>query len=157
MEARVSLQDLWAPRNHCFGCGPANPKGLRIKSFPDEARGEVVCEWTPSPEHEAFDGILNGGIIGALFDCHCNWTAVHHLMRAGGLGEAPPTVTAEFHVYLKRPTPTNGPVLLRARVVEADGARVTVEGEMHAGGRVTATSRGVFVAVEEGHPAYHRW
>jgi hypothetical protein len=48
-------------------------------------------------------------------------------------------------------------VLLRSRVVDTEGPRVTVEGEMHAQGRVTATSRGVFVAVEEGHPAYHRW
>ena len=26
-----------------------------------------------------------------------------------------------------------------------------------AAGKVTATCRGVFVAVKEGHPAYHRW
>ena len=40
-----SLQDRFAPSNRCFGCGPANDKGLRIKSF---AQGdELVCEWTP--------------------------------------------------------------------------------------------------------------
>ena len=42
-------------------------------------------------------------------------------------------------------------------IVDTDGPRVTVEGELEAGGRVTATCRGLFVAVEPGHPAYHRW
>ena len=77
-----SLQDRYAPSTRCFGCGPANPDGLRIKSF---VRGdEVVCEWAPAKRHEAFDGALNGGIVGTLFDCHCNWTAAHHLMTASG-------------------------------------------------------------------------
>ena len=34
----------------------------------------------------ANDGVLNGGIIGALLDCHSNWTAAHHLMIATGAG-----------------------------------------------------------------------
>jgi acyl-coenzyme A thioesterase PaaI-like protein len=66
-------------------------------------------------------------------------------------------VTAEFHVKLKRVTPSGGPVRLRARVVESEGESATVEAEIEADGKVTATCRGVFVAVREGHPAYHRW
>ncbi len=74
-----SLQDTYAPQNRCFGCGPANEKGLRIKSF---VEGDtVVAEWRPEPHHLAFEGILNGGICGALLDCHSNWTAAHHLMQ----------------------------------------------------------------------------
>jgi acyl-coenzyme A thioesterase PaaI-like protein len=150
-----SLQDRYAPTTRCFGCGPANREGLRIKSF---VRGsEVVCEWTPSPHHEAFDGILNGGIIGTLFDCHCNWTAAHHLMTASGADTPPCTVTAEYSVVLRRPTPSIGVVTVRARVVEASEDRAVVEGSLEAGGKVTATCRGVFVAVKEGHPAFHRW
>ena len=30
-----SVQERYAPENRCFGCGPANPKGLRIRSFED--------------------------------------------------------------------------------------------------------------------------
>ena len=84
----LSLQDRWAPANRCFGCGPANPAGLRIKSFPDAASGDVVCSWKGEPHHEAFDGMLNGGIIGALFDCHCNWTALHHMVTTQKLERA---------------------------------------------------------------------
>jgi acyl-coenzyme A thioesterase PaaI-like protein len=154
-ERKESLQDRYASENRCFGCGPANPLGLRIKSHPQG--DEVVCEWTPEKHHEAFDGFLNGGIIGVLFDCHCNWTAIHHLMTAGGLDHAPCMVTAEFHVFLKRPTPSRVPLLLRARVVESSADRATVEGTLEAAGKITATGRGLFVAVREGHPAYHRW
>ncbi|HSS44246.1 MAG TPA: PaaI family thioesterase [Thermoanaerobaculia bacterium] len=150
-----SLQDRYAPQNRCFGCGPANEKGLRIKSFVEGS--EVVCDWRPQPHHLAFEGILNGGICGALLDCHSNWTAAYHLMKESGASSPPCTVTSEFHVKLKRVTPMDVPLHLTARVVESSGDRAVVEAELSAGGRVTATCRGTFVAVKEGHPAYQRW
>jgi acyl-coenzyme A thioesterase PaaI-like protein len=152
-----SLQERYAPHNACFGCGPANERGLRIRSFPAADEEGLVCTWTPEPHHEAFDGVLNGGIIGTILDCHSNWTALWHLMRRDGLDRAPCTVTADFHVRMKHPTPTTGPVELRSRVVESAGKRVKVLAELSAGGRVTATCEGNFVAVGPGHPAHHRW
>ena len=101
--------------------------------------------------------MLNGGIIGALLDCHSNWTAAYHLMKKHGETQAPCTVTADFHVKLLRPTPVDGPITLKARVVESTEDRATVEAELIAGGKVCDTCRGTFVAVKEGHPAYHRW
>jgi len=149
------VQERYAPQNRCFGCGPANAKGLRIRSFED---GDgLSAEWTPEPHHEAWPGALNGGIVGALLDCHSNWTAAIYLMRRDGSDTLPSTVTAEFHVTLLRVTPSNGPLTLRARVVESKGSRATVEAELLAGGETTATCRGLFIAVAEGHPAHHRW
>jgi len=151
-----SLQRRYAPENRCFGCGPANDKGLRLESREDG--DALVAEWTPSSHHEAFTGMLNGGIIGALLDCHSNWTAAWHLMKQAGSDVLPCTVTAEFHVKLRKPTPSTEPVHLRAHVVESSGPdRATVEATLESQGKVTATCRGVFVAVKEGHPAYHRW
>lgn len=153
-----SLQETYAPQNACFGCGPANPKGLRIRSFPvDEEGDEIVARWTPEPHHEAFEGVLNGGIIGTLLDCHSNWAAAWHLMRRDGLESPPCTVTADFHVHLKRPTPTDGPVTLTARAAASDGPKVTVEAELTANGETTAACTGHFIVVKPGHPAYHRW
>lgn len=149
-----SLQDRYAPRDRCFGCGPSNEKGLRIKSFVDGDK--VVCEWRPEPHHLAFEGILNGGICGAILDCHSNWTAAHHLMRKAGADAPPCTVTAEYHVKLKRPTPMDVPLHLTARVVESSEDRAVVEATLESGGQVTATCRGTFVAVQEGHPAFSR-
>jgi acyl-coenzyme A thioesterase PaaI-like protein len=151
----LSLQDRYAPKNRCFGCGPSNPRGLQIKSFPEG--DAVVCTWSPEPHHEAFDNMLNGGICGALLDCHSNWTAAHHFMCKAGQDAPPCTVTAEFHVKLLMPTPTDGELKLRAHVVESSDRRAVVEATLEAAGKVTATCRGVFIAVKEGHPAYHRW
>ena len=78
-------------------------------------------------------------------------------MRKNASGTPPCTVTADFHVFLKRPTPMNVPLQLRARVVESGEDRAVVEATLEANGKVTATCRGTFVAVKEGHPAYHRW
>jgi acyl-coenzyme A thioesterase PaaI-like protein len=150
-----SLQERYAPGNACFGCGPANPRGLRIKSFVEG--DHLVAEWRPEPHHEAFPGMLNGGIIGALLDCHSNWAAAWHLMQRAGADRPPCTVTAEFHVKLLSPTPSGGPVRLVARVVESTDRRAVVDAELRAGDQVTATCRGTFVAVQPGHPAYHRW
>lgn len=150
-----SLQDRYAPNCQCFGCGPANPKGLRIKSRVED--DVVVADFTPEPHHQAYEGMLNGGIIGALLDCHSNWTAAHTLMKARRLEEPPCTVTAEFHVKLQAVTPLDRPLHLTARSSEVGNSRVVVEAELSSGGRVTATCRGVFVAVREGHPAFHRW
>lgn len=150
-----SLQDRYAPANACFGCGPVNEKGLRIKSFVEG--DELVADWRPEPHHAAFDGILNGGICGALLDCHSNWAAAYHLMRAAGASEPPCTVTAEFHVVLKRPTPMDTPLRIRARVAEATEDRAVVDATLEANGKTTATCRGTFVAVRDGHPAFHRW
>lgn len=150
------LQDEFSPEGICFGCGPANERGLRIKSRVVEG-GEVVAEWTPDAHHQAWPGMLNGGIVGALLDCHGNWTAAAHLMERDGLDRPPCTVTAEFHVKLRRPTPVDGPLRLRARVAEAKGPKVTVDATLEAAGEVTATCRGVFVAVKEDHPAFQRW
>lgn len=150
-----SLQERYAPDSICYGCGPANPRGFHIRSFPEG--DEVVARWKAEPHHQAFEGAINGGVIGTLFDCHCNWTAAHHLMRRLEMRTMPPTVTAEYAVRFKRPTPSDAPVTLRAHVVESTDERVTVEATLESDGVVCATCRGLFVAVHPGHPAFHRW
>jgi acyl-coenzyme A thioesterase PaaI-like protein len=150
-----SLQERYAPASICYGCGPANAHGLHVRSFAD---GELlVADWTPAAHHEAFPGMVNGGIIGSILDCHCNWAAAWHLMRQRGLDEPPCTVTASYTIDMKRPTPSGCPLHLVARIVDSADDRCTVEATLEATGRVTATCRGVFVAVKPGHPAYHRW
>lgn len=152
----LSVQQRYAPSSSCFGCGPANELGLRIASH-EVGAGVLEAEWEPSPQHAAFAGVLNGGIIGSLLDCHSNWAAAMHLMHAHEAARPPACVTSEFSVRLLRPTPMDQPVQLRAWVVDAGDDRATTEAELRSGGVVTATCRGTFVAVRPGHPAYERW
>jgi acyl-coenzyme A thioesterase PaaI-like protein len=156
--AGPSLQEQFAPDGRCFGCGPANDDGLRIGSFRSiDDPEQLVAEWQPSPRHEAFEGVVNGGIIGTLLDCHSNWTAANHLMLRRSAERPPTTVTLEYAIRLRRPTPSNGPLRLRAWVTDSDADRATIEAEMVADNTVTATCLGTFVAVRPGHPAYDRW
>jgi len=155
--ALASLQERYAPHNRCFGCGPSNDKGLRLRSLPDADGQGVVAEFRPEPHHEAFPGVVNGGIIGAILDCHSNWAAAYALMRETQAETPPCTVTADFHVKLKRPTPMDAVLQLKARAIKVEGDRALVEATLEANGKITATCTGTFIAVKEGHPAFHRW
>lgn len=155
---RPSLQERYAPASRCFGCGPANPDGLLLRSF-EADEGWLTATWQPETRFEAFDDALNGGIVGTLLDCHGNWAAVTHLMNARAAADAPGCVTAELSIRYHRPTPTRlGPLTVRSHVVAAVADRATVEATL-AGpdGIPTASARGTFVAVRPGHPAHDRW
>jgi len=155
MHEPQGLQDEFASDSACFGCGPANEKGLRIKSIPEG--DEVVATWVPQAHHEAFPGVLNGGIIGALLDCHANWAAAYFLMRQSGESVPPCTVTAYFNVTLKRPTFSKAPVQLVAKLKEIKADRAIIDAVLYSQGKPSATCEGMFVAVKEGHPAFQRW
>ena len=151
---RESLQETYAPSSVCFGCGPANEQGLKIRSM---VEGEsVVAKWTPRPYHHAFEEILSGGIISTILDCHSNWTGAYSLMIQAGAKAPPPTVTASIFVEFLKPTPI-APLFLEAKAKEASGRRAVVESTLKAEGVVTATLRGTFVAVKADHPAAKRW
>lgn len=151
----VGVQRTYAPNSICFGCGPANEHGLKIDSFRTE--DGLVMEFVPSDHHQAFPGMINGGIIGTLLDCHGNWAAAIAIMDAQGLEEPPCTVTASYDVQLRRPTPLSATLTVNAKPTEVLEDRVRVALTLEAEGKVCATGSGLFVAVKEGHPAYHRW
>ncbi len=155
MREPVNLQDSFAPNSICFGCGPKNEKGLQVKSRPEG--NELVADWTPKPYHVAFSDFASGGIISVLMDCHGNWTAAYALMKSRKLSRPPGTVTAEYTVRFLRPTPLDAPWRIRAWAEKIEGDRVNVEGQLEVKGEKTATMKGLFVAVREDHPAFHRW
>ena len=150
-----AVQDRYAPSSICFGCGPTNEEGLRIKSFRD-AEG-LRMAFQPQAQHQAFPGVINGGIIGALLDCHGNWTAAITIMDRLGLEQPLCTVTAQYEVKLRRPTPFGPALEVRSRVLVLEDDRAEIMLELKADGETCATGRGLFVAVREGHPAWHRW
>lgn len=158
-EPSKSLQEKWAPNSTCFGCGPANERGLQIRSFYDQSGEKPVCwaDWTAKPQHEAFSGFLNGGIASSLLDCHCNWAAIAYVVNETQTDEVPCTVTANLSVEFLAPTPTKEPIRLLAQLIDASDRRFGVEGQIVADGVVSVRCKATFVAVKPGHPAYHRW
>jgi len=149
------VQRQYAANSICFGCGPANEHGLQINSYKTEQGLEM--RFTPSEEHQAFPGMVNGGIIGTLMDCHGNWAAAIALMDEQNLDEPPCTVTASYSISLRRPTPTDTELIITAYAEDISGDKVNVCMELKADDKICATGKGLFVAVKEGHPAFHRW
>ena len=149
------MQEEHAPSSICFGCGPANEKGLRIRSF--RSGGGLEMEFEPCEEHQAFPGMVNGGIIGTLLDCHGNWTAAIALMDQAGESGAPCTVTDSYGIRLRWPTPYGVRLHISSENEEMGADRAKVRMALTADGALCATGEGLFVAVKEGHPAFHRW
>ena len=150
-----SVQDEFASNSICFGCGPSNKEGLQLKSY--RSKGGLVAEFQCEEKHQAFPGVINGGIIGSLIDCHGNWTAAIAIMDNNGWERPRCTVTAQYEVKLKRPTPFGKKLKMNSRVLALQKDRAEVIIELKAEGKTCATGRGLFIAVKEGHPAYHRW
>jgi acyl-coenzyme A thioesterase PaaI-like protein len=128
-DSTLSIQDRFFTDMPCFGCGPMNLKGLRLKSFPADD-GTVRASFRPWPEHDNGLGYLNGGIIATLLDCHGAAAVVLASAQAG----LPPDgtlqyVTAGLDVRYRRPSPLHDPVDLvaRAATVGDDEMRVDVE------------------------------
>ena len=151
----LPVQDEYAPNSICFGCGPSNKDGLQLKSYRTD--GGLVAEFKCDKKHQAFPGVVNGGIIGSLIDCHGNWTAAMAIMDKNGWEKPQCTVTAQYEIKLKRPTPLGINLKLNSRVLVLQDDRAEVIIELKADSKTCATGRGLFVAVKEGHPAYHRW
>lgn len=145
-----AMQDLMP--NQCFGCGAHNAHGLQIKSF--WAGEDVVCAWRPQPHHIGHPGILYGGMIASVIDCHCIWTAVAHAHRAHGaeMNETPRFlyVTASLTVNYRKPVPIDSAVELRARVSESSERKAIVECTVTCRGVVCADARLVAVRMSTG-------
>jgi acyl-coenzyme A thioesterase PaaI-like protein len=122
-----SLQERYFPDLPCFGCGPANEKGLRLRSHQRED-GVVTARFVPWAEHDNGLGYLNGGIIATVLDCHSAAAVTHEAFTRGWppLGDAAlPYVTAGLDGRYLRPAPLDDAVALYAEVIAADESEIT--------------------------------
>jgi acyl-coenzyme A thioesterase PaaI-like protein len=149
MTGREYFQD-YMPGDICFGCGSANPEGLKIRSFWEA--GEAVCLWQPHKHHQGWEGITCGGIIATLIDCHCMATAmataVHNENRPLGSEPRYRFATASLNIRYLSPTPIDQPLMLRAHVTAIkDGRKYTIACDLYGGNvkTVEATVVGVLV------------
>jgi len=142
---KQSIQDKWEDvETHCWGCGKNNEHGLQIKSCWIE--DETICVWQPKQYHVAMAGILHGGIIATVMDCHCGVTANTWALRH--LGEsAKPYLTGSFEIKYLRPASIEKPILLRARVNEMKGRKITVTCSLFSEGIEEECTHMEFVAV----------
>ncbi|RCU50453.1 PaaI family thioesterase [Corallincola holothuriorum] len=130
---KPAFQDL-IPHNHCFGCGPQNSEGLKLKSYWRDD-GSSECVYLPQPHQCAGPtGFVNGGIIATLIDCHCICTAMAHAYALAGreIGQGQPIwyVTGELNIQYLAPTPIDEAIKLVAKVENVSGKKMTLSCEL---------------------------
>lgn len=112
----------------CYGCGRNNPKGWHIRSEWDGTEGTL--HFTPESHHTAYPGIVYGGLIAGLIDCHSVGTAVAAMYQAEGreLGSQPLIlcVTANLNIIYIKPTPMGHELFLRAKINDLTSKKATV-------------------------------
>lgn len=146
-----AIQDHYAPLfAHCYGCGPANAKGHRLKSY--LVGEQTVARFTPSMEHTG--GVpenVYGGLLASLLDCHGTATAAAFAYRARGRtlddgGDTIRFVTASLKVDYKRPTPMGKELLIQGALLSLVGRKAEVQLSLSADGEVCVT--GTMLAIE---------
>jgi acyl-coenzyme A thioesterase PaaI-like protein len=144
-----AFQDEFAQMgvHQCWGCGSQNEQGLRIKSYWEGDEG--VCTWQPQPYHQAWPGIVNGGILAAIIDCHCTCTAIAAAYRAAHRAMTTPPliamVTAELRISYLRPTPIAELLHLRATIREQSERKTILASTLSTLGEVCVRAEAVIV------------
>ncbi len=113
---------------YCFGCGRNNKHGLQIKSYWEG--DEAICIWKPKKHHRGTWGLLCGGVITTVLDCHCVCTAIASVYKEEGrkMGSKPMTLFAAGTIKVKfvKPTSLNRDLTFRARIEKTEGRKRTV-------------------------------
>jgi acyl-coenzyme A thioesterase PaaI-like protein len=143
-----AFQDYYPEHlSHCYGCGNLNEHGYGIRTFWDG--DESVTRFLPQPFHTAVPGLVYGGLLASLIDCHSTGTAAAAAYRDEGreMDSLPSFrfVTGSLQVRFLTPTPLGPELVIRGRVEEIRGRTVIIASTVLADGVVTV--RGQVVAV----------
>lgn len=129
------------PDNSCFGCGGANPIGMKLAFELDHAQRRSRGHFQFGPELQGGNRTLHGGIIAVVLD-----EAMGKLTRLAGVR----AVTAELQIEYLRPIPVNEPVEVEAQETRRDGRNLHYQAEIrNREGKPLARGHARFVAVAE--------
>lgn len=138
--------------SHCYGCGRLNENGMQIKSYWEGE--ESICRVHPKDHYTGgMKGILYGGLIASLIDCHGAGTAAAAKARELRVNlendSMPRFVTASLKVDYLAPTPVGKPIDLKGRVLSIEGRKVVVTVDLLAENKVCAKGEGLFIQVRD--------
>jgi len=131
-------------QNRCFGCGPANPGGLRLQFFSNEDQ-KIICLPRVGDSFEGPPGFLHGGIIATLLD-----EAMSKAVRVRGVT----AMTRQMEIEYLRPVHSGTATRIEGWLVRSEGRKYWTEAkildEKH---HVLATARGLFIEVRANRTA----
>ncbi|HEV3219599.1 MAG TPA: PaaI family thioesterase [Candidatus Acidoferrales bacterium] len=128
------------PDNSCFGCGGANPSGMKLAFEADTDSGHVTGRFKIGAEFQGSYGVLHGGIIAVLLD-----EAMGKVCRLSDVR----AVTAELNVEFLKPIYVDQEIVVESYQTSREGRQMHIQGEIRDGsGRVLARGRGRFVVID---------
>ncbi len=151
MDPRAFQDEAYFQGNHCFGCGPDNAAGLRMKSYWDGDEG--VCSYRPEPHQCAgWPHVTYGGLIASLIDCHTVCTVIAAYNRDAAPDEVGRHwfASVSLKVDYLAPTPIDRPLALWARIREMGEKKALVSCSVYSGDQETARGEVVAVRVPAG-------
>ncbi|MEY3679647.1 MAG: PaaI family thioesterase [Ilumatobacteraceae bacterium] len=99
---------------------------------------EVVADVVYGDAYEGPPGHLHGGFVAAIFD--------EVLGFAQALSGAP-GMTGKLEITYRSPTPLHTPLRVVGRFERIDGRKIFTTGTIHAGDRLCAEAKGLFISV----------
>jgi len=137
--------------NPCWGCGPNTTAGLHVKSY--IGRDQSVCTWQAAPHHVGWPGVLSGGILAAVIDCHCVCTAIADAYQVDGrpLGSQPAIgyATGSLSISYLQPVPIAAAVELSAHIADRAARKTVVACTVSAHGRLCARAEVIAIRLTE--------
>jgi len=128
------------PDNPCFGCGGANPRGMKLTFEQDDAGQRIHGRFRLGAEYCGGPGFIHGGIIAVLLDEAMGKVSRFRQVRA---------VTAELVIEYLKFVGVDEDLIVEAREVERNGRVMQRTGEIrNASGELLARGRGRFVEVD---------
>jgi uncharacterized protein (TIGR00369 family) len=128
------------PDNPCFGCGGANPRGMRLTFEQDDAAQVIRGKFRLGPEYCGGAAFIHGGIIATLLDEAMAKVSRFRQVRA---------VTSELVIEYLKFVAVDEDLLVEAREVEKNGRVLNRVAEIrNHEGEVLARGRGRFVEID---------
>ena len=120
----------------CYGCGPNNQNGLRIKSYwSGKIEDPATAEYKAKTFHQAASSeVVYGGILASLLDCHSvNQAIANHYHTEGreiGSGPEIVCVTAQLNIRYLAPAPITKLLKISSRILKHEGRKTTLKAEI---------------------------
>ena len=129
--------------NHCFGCGAANPAGMKLAFDLDFDTRRTRGSFVLGPNYAGGGGFAHGGIVAVVLD-----EAMGKLSKLSDER----AVTAEMSVEYRKPVPVDKPVVVEGWQEEEKGRnRFRVAEIRDAQGNLLARGKGRFVIINQAH------
>ena len=158
MKKSKYFQD-YMPGNVCYGCGRENHDGLKIRSYWEGE--EAVCIWHSQDKYNGWQGILNGGVLATLIDCHSMCTAMAAAYRAEEreINSEPiyHYATASLNIKYLKPTSNDHPIEIRATIKEMKGKKAIVQCKVYSNGVNSAVAEAIGVRVYDSSKADNKF